>query len=696
MIKNFVFIFLLFFISGTSAQELPKAEQKSDTTYIHDQVLIDNYAWLKDKSRTDPDILQYLQQENEHTLNYMKPTQGLQQTLYNEFESRFNNSDTSVPTQIDSFLYYSRIDTENEYYVYYRRNIADTLEEGYLDQNELAAGEDFFYLSELALSPDHKLLAYTVDNTGFEDYTLFIKDLQNNEIIEIIEPPVENVVWANDNSTIFYSTSDITGRSNKVYRHKLNSKAKDELVFEEPDGAFYLWLYKSNSEKYIFLVSSSNTTSEVWYMERDLPGSKLKLIQEREADLEYYVYDRRDEFYILTNADDAYNFKVMKTTITEPGINNWQEFIPHRDSVYLELSVFDNFLVKVERYKGERSIILTDHQQSWSKKIAIPESPHMIYRGYNPDYHTSVYRYEFESLVTPFSIYEYDPDNETSQLLKRNEVYNYDRVKYNSDKIFALAADGSEIPITLIYRPDLLKDDGNSLLLNGYGAYGDSEDPYFSSTRISLLDRGVIYATAHVRGGGDLGYKWYEDGKMDKKKNTFTDFITCADFLVDEGYTSYDRMVIQGVSAGGMLVGAVLNMRPDICTAAVADVPFVDVINSMMDSTLSATILEYEEWGNPNIKEEFEYMYSYCPYQNVSKQDYPDILATGGFYDSRVNYWEPAKWIAKIRELKTDNNIQLLYTDMNSGHSGSSGISGYHQETAFRFAYILTALNIFE
>lgn len=696
--KNLIVLMLfLSVISNVFSIELPETQIIPDTTFIHDHILIDNYAWLKDKSRKDKEVLHFLQKENEITQQFMKDTEDLQSLLYDEYISRLAENESSVPVKIDNYFYYNRTEADKDYKIHCRRkDETDASEEIYLDENELAEEYDFFNLYELEISPDHNLLAYTIDTTGFENYSLYIKDLSQNKIIETFHIPIDVVAWAEDNETIFYSTIDSTGRSNRAYRHRLNSVTSDELVFQEPDGAFYLWLNKSRSKKYIYLVSSSKTTSEVWFLPASEPDQNFQVIQKRQPGREYYIEDYHDIFYIRTNADSAYNFKIMTAPISDPKIENWQEFIAHRDSVYLQFSVFENFLVQIERKQGTKSIRLTNHQRSWEQEITFTEKPYALFAGVNPDYFTNVYRYEFESLITPLSTFQLDLSSGTSQLLKRKKVDNYNSDNYDSTIMFAAASDGTSIPVSLVYRKDQISNDGNPLLLYGYGSYGDPQDPYFSNSRISLLDRGIIYATTHVRGGGEYGFDWYKAGKKENKINTFTDFISAAEYLISQNITTPDQLVIHGASAGGMLIGAVLNMRPDLFRGAVADVPFVDVINSMLDSSLSATVSEYEEWGNPNLKNEFDYIFSYCPYQNVRVQNYPDILAIAGFYDSRVNYWEPAKWISKIRELKTDNNKQLFFTFMNSGHSGSSGIYGYYRQIAFIQAYMLKLFDIYE
>lgn len=692
-----ILIMLLSLMSNLLSLELPETKIIPDTIFIHDRMLIDNYAWLKDKTRKDQEVLQFLQKENDITQQFMKDTENLQNLLYDEYISRLARDESSVPVKIDNYFYYNRIEADKDYKIHCRRkNEPDASEEIYLDENELAQDYDFFHLYELEISPDHNLLAYTIDTTGFENYSLYIKDLRQNNIIETFHIPIDDVVWTEDNETIFYSTIDSTGRSNKVYRHKLNSAQPDELVFHEPDGAFYLWLNKSRSKNYIYLISSSKTTSEVWFLPTRTPDQTFQVIQKRQPGREYYVEDYHKIFYIRTNADSAHNFKIMIAPVSDPKIENWQEFIAHRDSVYLQFAVFENFLVQIERKKGTKSIRFTDHHKTWEQEITFAEKPYALFAGVNPDYFTNVYVYQYESLLTPLSTFEFDLASGTSKLLKRKKINNYDPNNYDSTIMFATASDGTIIPVSLVYRKDQISPDGNPLILYGYGSYGDPQDPYFSNSRVSLLDRGIISATVHVRGGGEFGFDWYKAGKKENKINTFTDFISATEFLISENITTSDQLVIHGASAGGLLIGAVLNMRPDLFRGAVAEVPFVDVINTMLDSSLSATVSEYDEWGNPNLKTEFDYIYSYCPYQNVSVQNYPDILAIAGFYDQRVNYWEPAKWISRIRELKTDNNRQLLFTFMNSGHSGSSGIHSYYRETAFIHVYILKLFGIYE
>lgn len=686
-------LLLILLISGCSQPpEQPLARIAPDTTLIWGQQLVDDYAWLKDRNRSNPEVLAYIAAENKFTSEILKPTRKLQKKIYREIVARFPENELSVPVRIDDYFYYVRRVSGKKYNLYCRKQTSrGATEEVYLDENELVRDNTYLHILTRQISPNHRYLAYSVDLTGSENYTLFIKDLESGSLLADSIHGVGEVVWANDNKTIFYNIEDESGRTYQVYRHRLGEDpAGDELLYTESDGGFYVWLSKSRSRRFILLGSESKTTSEIRFLDAADPAGEFQLVQPRQHNLTYDVQDWFDLFYITTNADGAHNNKIMTTPIARPGKENWREFLPPSDSTFIFCSVFEKFLLISELQKGIRNLVIMDHHTSESRAIEFPEEYYLALPGENPDFHTDKFRYNYESLLTPPSILECDIRTGVSELLKRQEVRGYIQSEYASERIWVPARDGlTSIPVSLVYRRDLRQPrQANLLLLDGYGSYGDLNDPYFSYSRISLLDRGFIYAIAHVRGGGELGKTWHDQGRMMNKKNTFTDFIDCADYLVAEGYTSRDKLAIQGGSAGGLLVGAVLNERPDICHAAIADVPFVDIINTMLDPTLSAVVSEYEEWGNPHVREEFDYILSYSPYENVRAQDYPHILVIGGFQDTRVNYWEPAKWTAQLRATKTDDNLLLLRIDMNAGHGGASGRFDIFREIAMKSAFL--------
>ncbi|MBT4331991.1 MAG: S9 family peptidase [Candidatus Cloacimonetes bacterium] len=672
----------------------PIAKIIPDTTFVHNVKLIDNYSWLKDKTRKDPTVLEYVNAENEYTRKVMKRTEKLQKKLFNEFKNRIKDDDISVPVKIDDYYYYYRKEAKKQYAIYCRmKGSLEAEEEIYLDVNKIAEGYKFFSIIERKISPDHRYLAYGVDVSGAEDYTLVIKDLFTNKLLTDTVNKIGDLAWANDSKTIFYSTEDQAGRTHQIYRHILgNDVTEDELIFTEEDERFWVWVARSEDDNYLILGSGSKTTNERWILDANEPNANFKIIQPRINGHQYYIYPHTDELFILTN-NKAVNNRVMKTRIAKPSMPNWQEVIPHRDSVRINLDVFSKYLAIKERVNGidKLRIINIETMNSY-----YPEFPDPIYAFYtwNTNFYEPTLRFTYESLTSPYSIYELNIDTGNKVILKQQEIMDtFDSNDYISERIFAKAIDGSQIPISIVYKKDLFNKDGNNpVYLTAYGAYGDNSDPYFSTARLSLLDRGIIYAIAHVRGGKEMGEHWYEQGKMLNKKNTFTDFIACSEFLKQEKYAG--ELVIDGGSAGGLLMGAVTNMRPDLFQGVIADVPFVDVLNSMMDPTLSAVVSEYEEWGNPNDKTYFNYIRSYSPYDNVTPQDYPHLLVLAGFYDTRVNYWEPAKWVAKLRADKTNDNLLLLQTNMNAGHGGSSGRYDYLKEIALSYTFVLDVLGI--
>jgi len=676
--------------------EPPSAKKVPYELLIHDTVLIDNYHWMKDKSRTDPEVIAHIEKENAYTDSVLFHTNEVQEKLFQEIVGRIQETDMTVPVRIDSFYYYWKDVEGKEYSLYCRKKcIPDAKEEIVIDINELALGYEFYDVSNLEVSSNHQYIAFTFDTTGAERYTLAVKNIQENTFLSDNAYPVDDVVWANDNNTLFYITENESGRSDKLFRHALGTdKKNDKLIYQENDGAFYVWIYKSRSREYLILTTGSKITYEIRYLKADDPLREFKIVQPREQGHRYYICPHINEFFIVSN-EDAENYKVMVTSIQNPGKDNWKEFIPHRDSVSINIDIFKDYMVIYERENALEKIRILDLNTKEEHYIAFPEPIYTAYSGRNPNFDTRIFRFTYESMVTPYSVYDYNMQTQEKVLRKQKTIKGlYDPSLYNQERIYAAAFDGTKIPISLVYKKEFFKKDGsNPLLLVGYGSYGDTSEPYFSSARLSLLDRGFVYAIAHVRGGGEYGKQWHEQGRMLSKRNTFTDFIACEEYLVEQNYTSCDKLVIEGGSAGGLLIGAVLNMHPELCEIAIADVPFVDVINTMLDPTLSATVSEYEEWGDPHDKVYFDYIYSYCPYQNVKAQHYPHILAFGGFYDPRVNYWEPAKWIAKIRDKKLDNNLALLKIRL-SGHGGASGRFSYYREVALKYAFMFDILGI--
>ena len=674
----------------------PIAKKIPYETSIHDTVLVDYYYWMKDKSRIDPDVIAHIEKENAYTDSVLSHTVELQEKLYQEIVGRIQKTDISVPVRIDSFYYYWKDIEGKEYSIYCRKKcVPDAEEEIVIDINELAYGHEFYDVSDIALSPDHQYIAYTVDTTGAERYTLTIENINEHAFLPDTAYPVSDVVWAQDNKTMFYTIENESGRSDKIYRHVLGTDRKeDELLFQENDRAYYVWIYKSKNREYLILTSGSETTYEVRFMKADDPFGEFKIVQPREQDHRYYICPHMNDFYIVSN-DDAQNYKVMVTSADNPGKENWREIIPTRDSVSIDIEIFKDYMVMYEQQNALRKIRIININTNEEHYIDFPEPFYSIFARRNPNFDTQIFRFSYESMVTPRSIYDYNMETRERELKKRQEIPSgYESSQYNYERIFAKAPDGTSIPISLVYKKALFSKDGkNPLLLYAYGSYGDSMAPYFSTSRLSLLNRGFVYAIAHVRGGGENGQQWFDQGRLLNKKNTFTDFIACEEYLIQENYTSPEKLVIEGASAGGLLIGAVLNMRPELCEIAIADVPFVDLIYTSLDTTLSAVEWHYDEFGNPLNEEEFDYMISYCPYQNVKAQRYPHILALGGFYDPRVNYWEPAKWIAKIRENKLDDNLALLKIQL-SGHAGATGRFSYLREVALKYAFIFDILGI--
>jgi oligopeptidase B len=669
----------------------PVAEKQPYVHELHGDQRNDDYFWMRD--RQDPKVISYLEAENAYTQSVMQHTEELQTALYQEMLARIQETDLSVPYRKGDFYYYSRTEEGKAYPIYCRKQGSlDASEEVLLDQNQLAAEHEFFELGLLQVSPDHQLLAYSVDTSGSERYTLFFLNLETRELsAESITETSPSFAWANDSKTVFYTQVDATNRPFKLFRHEVgNATEKDVLIYHEADDSYFLGVGKTRSETYILLHLESKITSEVHYLNASNPTDEFRVIHPRSPGMEYGIEHHSDHFYIVTN-DDAINFKLMKAPVDSPAKANWQTVIPHREDVMISgVSAFADHLVIYEQAAGLPTIRVRQLSTGDEHNIEFPEPTYDVSPGGNPEFNTTTLRFSYTSLVTPNSIYDYNMETRERELKKETPVLGgYDKAQYVSERITATAADGTPVPISIVCKKGIEKHGANPFLLTGYGSYGFSYPVSFSSNRLSLLDRGVVMAIAHIRGGAEMGRKWYEDGKFLKKKNTFTDFIACAEHVIAEGWTSSDRLAISGGSAGGLLMGAVINARPELFNIVVAHVPFVDVVSTILDTSLPLSALEWEEWGNPNDKTYYDYMKSYSPYDNVEAKNYPHILITAGLNDSRVQYWEPAKWTAKLRSLKTDKNILLLKTNMGAGHGGASGRYERLKEIAFEYAFLL-------
>ena len=659
---------------------------------IHGDIRIDNYYWLNE--RENPDVIAYLEQENLYQETMMKDTEDLQKELYDEIVGRIKQDDVSYPIKRNGYYYYSRYEEGKEYPVYCRRkDNMDNPEQILLDGNEMAKGYHYFDIGAYSVSPDNELLAYSVDTVSRRQYDIFVKEIETGKIFpEVIKNTTGNMVWANDNETLFYSVKDESLRSCKIMRHKLgDDPANDELVYFEEATAFSCYISKTKSRRYIMIISDSTMSSEVRFIDADRPYDEFKIFQKREHDHLYGIGHYGEHFYILTNADDAKNFKIMKTAVDKTERENWEELIPHRDDVLIEdFDIFSDFLVIEERKEGLVKIRIMTWDGTTDYYIDFGEPTYTAYSSANPDFDSHHLRYGYNSMTTPATLYEYDMIKRESVVLKRQEIIGgYEPSDYVTERHYAPSHDGVMVPISLVYKKGMKKDGTNPLVLYGYGSYGSSMDAYFSTARLSLLDRGFVWAVAHIRGGEEMGRQWYEDGKLLKKKNTFLDFIYCGKYLVKEGFTNSYKMFAMGGSAGGLLVGAVANMAPEMWKGIIAQVPFVDVVTTMLDDSIPLTTGEYDEWGNPNEKEYYDYMKSYSPYDNVERKDYPAMLVTTGLHDSQVQYWEPAKWVAKLREMKTDDNPLYLKTNMDFGHGGASGRFEGIKEIALEYAFLI-------
>ncbi len=682
--------------SSSDYLEAPQADKIKKELTRHAQTRIDYYYWLNNIN--DPKVMEYLEAENKYTAQVLKHPEDLQKKLFEEMVGRVKKEEQTVPYKLNGYFYYHRYDAGNEYPVHCRKKgTLESNEEILLDINEMAQGREYISVTHINVSPDNRKLAFSIDYSGGREYEIQIKNLETGELFPgKITGTAGETAWANDSATIFYSKKDDSLRSYKVLRHDINDNTADDVeVYTETAAAFSVYVNKTKSDKYILIGSYSNTATEVRYIDADKPEGELKLISEREKNHEYYVEHREDKFFITTNSG-AKNFKLVEVEVDNPSKKNWMTRVPHRREILLErVEVFKNFLVLLERKDGLRKVRIVNLLDRAQRYIEFEEEAYSIYLTSNHEYESSTLRFIYTSLTTPASTYDFNMDTGEKIFLKREEVLgDFDKRNYITERVLASADDGTKIPLSIVYKKGLVKDGNNPLLLTGYGAYGISSDPDFSSVRLSLLNRGFVFAIAHIRGGQEFGRQWYEDGKLLNKKNTFTDFIICAECLIKYNYTNKEKLFAIGGSAGGLLIGAVINMKPGLFKAVIAAVPFVDVVTTMLDENIPLTTGEFDEWGNPDNKEYYDYILSYSPYDNVERKKYPAMLVTAGINDSQVQYWEPAKWVAKLREMKTDDNMLLLHTNMSAGHSGSSGRFERFKVIALEYAFLLSQLGI--
>lgn len=697
-----LFIIALHFIACNSNSKhnmtAPTAKKVPHEMSIHGHTRIDNYYWLN--QREDPEVIAYLEAENAYTDEVMAPTEALRQQLYDEMLGRIQQTDMSVPYLLSGYSYYTRYEEGKEYPIYCRKaDQPDAIEEILLNGNEMAEGFAYFQIGGFQVSSNNQLLAFAVDTVSRRQYTLYIKNLETGEVYaDAIANTSGNMAWANDNKTLYYSIKDETLRPHKIMMHQLGTETSlDTEVFHEADPTFNCYVYKTKSRDFVVIGSGSTVSSEFRVQPADNPATPFSVIQERKRDLLYSIDHFGDSWYIKTN-HEAKNYRLMVTPLDKTSMEHWVEVIPHREDVLLEdFEVFASNLVLSERQNGLMQLRIRNWEATEDYYLDFGEPAYLAYMTTNLDFNSKKLRYGYTSLTTPNSVFEYDMLSREKVLLKQQEVLGgYNPDDYQSERIYVSSHDGAQVPVSIVYKKGMKRDGGNPLVLYGYGSYGASMDAYFSSSRLSLLDRGFIWAIAHIRGGEEMGRMWYEDGKLLKKKNTFHDFIACGEYLIAEKYTSAEKMFAMGGSAGGLLVGAVMNMRPDLWKGVIAQVPFVDVVTTMLDESIPLTTGEYDEWGNPNQKEYYEYMLSYSPYDQVEAKDYPALLVTTGLHDSQVQYWEPAKWVAKLREMKTDDNSLLMRTNMDFGHGGASGRFERLREAALEYAFMMQELGMVE
>ena len=677
-----------------NSQEPPVASQKTTKLTKHNDVRTDDYFWMNE--RDSKPVLDYLKQENNYYNHVTGQIKDFRESLFQEMKARVKEDDESVPYKLNGYWYITRFEEGKDYPVYVRKK--DTLtapEEVLFNCNEMAEGKNYFHLKGINISRNNKYAAFALDTVSRRIYTIYVKDLETGTIYETgITNATGSSTWANDNKSLFYVAKDAkTLRSHKIYKHVFGDDSiEDQLIYEEKDDTFNVFVNKTKSKKYLVIGSSSTLTTEFRILEADNPSGQFRIFQERIRGLEYHIYHYNNHFYILTNADKAFNFKLMQTPENSTAKENWKDLIPHRKEVLVEdVDIFQDFLVVSERGNGLNKIRIKRWDGTDDYYLPFDNETYMAFPSINPDFSTDVLRYSYNSLTTPFSTIDFNMVTKTKTIKKEQEILggDFNKEDFVSERVWATAQDGTRVPISLVYKKGLKKDGNNPLLLYGYGSYGHTIDPHFSSSRLSLLNRGFIYAIVHIRGGEYLGREWYENGKLLKKKNTFTDFIAGAEYLIREKYTSPKHLYAMGGSAGGLLMGAVVNMAPHLFNGIVASVPFVDVVTTMLDDSIPLTTGEYDEWGNPNEKEAYNYIKSYSPYDNVTKQGYPNMLVITGYHDSQVQYWEPAKWVAKLRTHKTDKNLLLFRTNMDAGHGGASGRFEGLKEVAEEYTFLL-------
>jgi oligopeptidase B len=687
-------LFVLSAIPMLTAANPPQPKEKPHEIAEAGHTRNDPFFWLREKQ--NPETIKYLEAENQYADATLKRTQKLQETLYEEIRGRIKEEDLSVPQKIDDYYYYTRTETGKQYAIHCRKKGSlDAKEEVILNENELAKGQKYFRIGVFDVSPDHSLLAYSVDTNGSEHYVLQVKNLQTGEMLsDKIEGTYYTFAWANDNKTFFYDQLDAADRPFKARKHLIGSDvAQDPTVYEEKDNRFFLEISKARSEKYIFIKVESKLTSEIRYLDADKPNDAFSIVQPREDNVLYSIDQHDDRFFIVTNKN-AKNFKLVQTPVATPGGDNWKDFVPYNPEIMIsDVNAFANYLVISERKKGLPALQIYDLKSDETHDIQFDEPDYDVELSANPEFKTNTVRLTFDSFVTPNSVIDYDMASRQKEVKKVTPVLGgYNKSEYVTERIFAKADDGAEIPISLFYKKGFKKNGTAPLWLDGYGAYGVDNDVYFSPAPISLVNRGFVYGIAHIRGGGELGRTWYEDGKLLKKKNTYTDFIRATEHLIQQNYVSPKKVAIWGGSAGGLLMGAVMNMRPDLFTTVIAAVPFVDVLNTMSDPTLPLTVTEYEEWGNPKDPVYYDYISSYSPYDNVTDKPYPNLFASAGLNDPRVSYWEPAKWVAKQRLLKNQKRVLILRTNMGAGHGGDSGRFDRIKQTAREYAFAIDML----
>ncbi|MGO1750857.1 MAG: S9 family peptidase [Psychroflexus sp.] len=678
---------------------IPKAKQESKILEAHGDQRHDEFYWLN--QRENPEVRKYLEEENAY---YKKETQHLEdftQDLFQEMKSRIKEDDSSVPYFLDGYWYQAKFEKGKDYPIYTRRKDHIDAEEKILfDVNQMAEGFDYYKLSGISISPDNKLAAFGVDNVSRREYTIHIKDIETGEILDQkIEKTTGSSCWASDNKTLFYTRKDPqTLRSHQIYKHHLDqNNTEDELVYQEDDATFNTYVFKSKSRDFIIIGSSSTLQDEYRFISANKPNADFKIIQKRTPNLEYSVAHYEDYFYILTNKGGASNFRLMRTPIDKTEVEHWEDVISHRDDVLLEdADIFKNYLVLTERFNGLTRLRVLSWDLSEDYFVPISSETYTLGTSSNPDFETDTLRYVYSSLTTPTSVIDFNMKDQTEVVMKQSEVLdpNFKASNYIAERAWATSADGVKIPMSIVYKKGIQRDGKNPLLQYGYGSYGHTVDPHFSSTRLSLLDRGFVFVIAHIRGSEYLGRQWYEDGKLLKKKNTFSDFIAVSEYLIEHLYTSPEHLYAMGGSAGGLLVGAVMNMRPDLYHGMIAAVPFVDVVTTMLDDSIPLTTGEYDEWGNPNDAQYYHYIKSYSPYDNIKDCQYPHLLVTTGFYDSQVQYWEPAKWVARLRLQKNNTNKVYLETNMKTGHGGASGRFEALKELAKEYAFIFELAGI--